>query len=63
MEWETESEPEDVVEAIAGSQRVLGRNEAETQGRDLGQILQDLRTKAKEVGDEMMLGFVFLKPD
>ena len=37
--------------------------EAETQGRGLGQILQDLRTKAKEVGDEMMLGFVFFKTD
>ena len=37
--------------------------EAETQGRGLGQILQDLRTKAKKVGDEMTLGFLFFKID
>ena len=37
--------------------------EAETQGRGLGQILQDLRTKAKEMGDEMTLGFLFFKID
>ena len=33
--------------------------EAEAEGRGLGQIPQDLRTKAKELGDEMTLFFFF----
>lgn len=63
MEWETESEPEDVKRPLQVLREFWAGMEAETQGRDLGQILQDLRTKAKEVGDEMMLGFVFFKTD
>ena len=51
------SEKEKIKGRVWGQERKR-EEEGETQGRGLGQILQDLRTKAKEVGDEMTLGFL-----